>query len=114
MSLTDRQLTDVERLLRPMTDRPMPPAVRAQLRYAYRVQGHAVVLYESRPRFDRPRVWLDHDIAKFRYLASRRVWRLYCQFRDLRWHSYEPHPEARDLRRLVAEVERDPTGIFWG
>jgi hypothetical protein len=97
MALTDLQLARIEHRLRTFTERPMPPAVRAQLRYGYRVKGHAVVLFESRPRFDRPRQWREHEIAKFQYVASRRVWRLYCQFRDLRWHSYEPLPESRDL-----------------
>lgn len=35
-------------------------------------------------------------------------------FRDLKWHGYEPLAEATDLASLVAEVRKDPTGIFWG
>ena len=53
-------------------------------------------------------------VARFRYVQSRRVWRLYCQYRDLRWHEYEPLFEARSFDDLLTEVDEDPTGIFWG
>ncbi len=29
---------------------------------------------------------------------SRSVWQLFCMFRDLKWHIYEPFPESPDLR----------------
>lgn len=32
----------------------------------------------------------------------------------LKWHVYEPLPESSALAVLVSEVEKDPTGIFWG
>jgi hypothetical protein len=53
-------------------------------------------------------------VAKFRYVGTQKVWRLYCQHRDLRWHSYPALPAARDFKRLLDEVAADPTGIFWG
>jgi hypothetical protein len=33
---------------------------------------------------------------------------------DLKWHTYEPLPESQDVKALIEEVRRDPTGIFWG
>ena len=72
-----------------------------------------LVLYESRPAFRAPHEWHEHDVAKFRFVKSAAC-ELFCQFRDLKWHSYEPLPESSDLETLVAEVQRDPTGIFWG
>jgi hypothetical protein len=53
-------------------------------------------------------------VAKYRFVKSKEVWRLYCQFRDLEWHAYDPLPESPDLEALVSEVRNDPTGIFWG
>ncbi len=51
---------------------------------------------------------------KVRYVGTQRLWRLYCQHRDLRWHSYEARPAAPSFKRLLDEVAADPTGIFWG
>ena len=114
LPLTELQLAQVARLIEPLVNQPMPAAARAKLRHGYRVDGLAVILFESRPRFDRPKEWRDEEVAKFRYVVRQRVWRLYCQFRDLKWHLYEPYPESPALEDLIEQVKRDPTCIFWG
>ena len=111
-TLSEMQRAQVERLLRPLCD--VPPHVAAKLQKNLRFTGAAVILYESRPRFDAPRTWIEHPVAKFVYVERAKVWRLLCQMSDLRWHRYAPLTEAPELERLVSEVARDPTGIFWG
>ena len=87
--------------------------MRDKVRLCFRFDNNAVVLYEERPDFMAPGDWIEIPIAKFRYIKSRRIWRLYRQFRDLRWHLYEPLGEAPDFDALLAEVDEDPTSIFW-
>jgi hypothetical protein len=101
-------------LLAPICAPHYDPAVSSKLRHGYRIEGYSVVLYESRPAFRAPHDWHHHDVAKLRFVKSAEVWQLFCQFRDLKWHSYEPLPEAPSLEALVREVQADPTGIFWG
>jgi hypothetical protein len=113
-SLTELQLAEAAKLLAPLCLPSPDPAVQAQLRIDYRVEGRAIVLFESRPRFSKPEEWGDDPVAKFRYVASRRVWQLFCMHRDLKWHHYELLPESKSLAELVDEVRRDPSGIFWG
>ena len=113
-TLSELQQAEAARLLEPVCRLPPEPAVRAKLRIGYRVEASAIVLFESRPRFQRPEEWGEHPVAKFRYIRARHVWELFCMFRDLKWHKYQPLPEAESLGELVAEVRRDPTGIFWG
>jgi Txe/YoeB family toxin of Txe-Axe toxin-antitoxin module len=114
MALTLLQEAQISNQLSGYCQDRVPVRVRNQVRLGFRIDGHAVELLESRPGFDDPRVWREHGIAKFRYVASRRVWRLYCQYRDLKWHEYQPRPTARSFAELLDEVDRDPTGIFWG
>lgn len=114
MALSDLQQAQVERLLHPIIQRADRPEVRTQLRLGYRIDRNAVVLFESRVRWDDPSEWLEEPVAKFQYVASISRWRLFCMFRDLKWRGYEPLPEAGSLAELVSEVIRDPTGIFWG
>ncbi|HEY7139443.1 MAG TPA: DUF3024 domain-containing protein [Methylomirabilota bacterium] len=38
----------------------------------------------------------------------------YCLHRDRRWHAYQALPAGPSLALLLEEVDRDPTGIFWG
>lgn len=112
--LSELQVALAERLLRPICAPNSDPAVAAQLRHGYRFDGYSVILFESRPAFRAPHMWHDRDVAKFRFVKTRGVWELFCQFRDLKWRAYEPFPQSPDLALLVAEVHKDPTGIFWG
>jgi hypothetical protein len=111
-ALSEIQRAQVEHLLRPLC--VVPPHVANKVRKDLRFTGASVILFESRPRFDARKEWMEHPVAKFVYVKRARTWRLYCQMSDLRWHGYAPLPEAPEVERLVSEVARDPTGIFWG
>jgi len=114
MALSELQRAQVSRRLSDYCESRVPLRVRDQVRLSFRLAPHHVELFEERPRYDAPEIWMEHSIAKFRYVASRREWWLYCIRRDLRWHRYEPFPLARDFDKLLDEVDEDPTGIFWG
>lgn len=113
-SQTRIELARAERLLAPLC-RPAPDAkVAAVLQIGYRIEGSTIVLVERRPRFQKPKEWGELPVAKFRFVKSQATWRLYCMMSDLKWHTYEPLPESPDVKALIEEVRRDPTGIFWG
>jgi len=114
MALRPLQEAQVSKQLSAYCEARVPARVRDQVRLGFRIDGQAVELLESRPSIDDPRIWREQGVAKFRYVASRRVWHLYCQYRDLKWHEYRPRSTARSFAKLLAEVDRDPTGIFWG
>ena len=111
-TLSTLQQAQAAKLLAPLC--VVPPQAQAEVRLSVRFEGPAAILLESRPRFQDPSEWGEHPIAKFRYVKGSRTWRLFCQHRDLQWHTYAPLPESLDLATLVAEVREDPTGIFWG
>ena len=114
MALSELQHAHIDRLFTVYCRDDPRPEVRAQLRHGFRVDGNSVELFESRPAYVPPHDWRDSGVAKFRYVHGRGVWQLLCQHRDLRWHRYRRLPEAPSIDRLLAEVEADPTGIFWG
>ena len=58
--------------------------------------------------------WSSVPIARLRYTAATKSWTLYWRDRNLRFHLYDlvtPSPHVEDL---LAEIDRDSTGIFWG
>jgi hypothetical protein len=112
--LPDVQRARVDALLEPICQPHPDPEVAAQVRRGYRIERADVVLFERRPSFLKPDTWHERPVAKFRFNKSRATWLLFCMFRDLKWRAYEPLPEAPALVDLVTEVQRDPTGIFWG
>src|SRR5262245_35350937 len=114
MALSEIQRADITRRLSTFCDTRVTAAVRNKLRLGFRIRGTDVVLFEQRPGFQRPDEWHEEVVAKFRYVATQKLWRLYCQHRDMRWHSYEALPSAGSFSKLLDEVAADPSGIFWG
>lgn len=111
-TLSDLQQAQVTKLLAPLCE--LPPDVRSQVQKGFRFDGRSVVLFEMRPALMPPHDWQEEPIAKFTYVKRSQLWRLYCMFRDLEWHAYDPLAESPDLCLLVDEVRADPTGIFGG
>jgi len=53
-------------------------------------------------------------VAQFRFRPEDSNWLLYWADRNSRWHAYGDLEPSIDLDELLGEVDRDPTGIFWG
>ena len=75
-----------------------------------------LTIVESRPpwRADMGAEWTRFPIARLRYTKVSRVWSLYWRDRNLKFHEYDLVPAAANVEELLGEVDRDPTGIFWG
>jgi hypothetical protein len=56
------------------------------------------------------------DIARFHYYKARNQWVLFWRDSKRRqgWHRYDGISPNRSIEPLLAEVDKDPTGIFWG
>jgi len=113
-TLSDIQLAQVRALFDPICLPHPDPKISSKLRYGYGLDRLAVIYFESRPNWTDRSKWMDHNIAKFRFTKRTGLWSLYCMFRDLKWRAYEPLPCSHNLGELLAEVKRDPTGIFFG
>ena len=53
-------------------------------------------------------------IAQLRDDGDTRSWTLYSAGSDERWHRYGLARPAPDIAPLLAALEEDATGIFWG
>jgi hypothetical protein len=53
-----------------------------------------------------------HD--QLRYTKTTGVWSLYWRDRNLGFHAYDLVSPTASIEELLAEVDRDPTAIFWG
>jgi hypothetical protein len=91
------------------------PSIRPKLDLGSRVKGQTVEIFEIRP------VWrgkagekMESPVAKATYVKARRIWRIFWQRADLKWHSYEPVAEVVNLEDFLAVVERDEYGCFYG
>lgn len=114
MALSERQQKEITLQLNTYCNARVPVTVRDVVRLSFRFGPHDVVLFEGRPQWDDRSIWHENPIAKFRYVSSREEWRLYSVDQRRRWHEYRPQFAGPDLESLLAKVDKDPTGIFWG
>lgn len=113
--LPDLDVARVRRWVDALNDE-LPPRAADEIRYEMDIDGGAITLLECRPpwREDFGPEWTRMPIARLRYTVSRRVWTLYWQDRHLRFHVYDRVEPTPDVDALLAEIDADPTSIFWG
>ena len=58
--------------------------------------------------------WTRRPVARLRYTKVRDEWSLYWFDRNSKAHLYDFVEPSRSVRHLLAEIDRDPTFIFWG
>ncbi len=80
------------------------------------VEGTGVTLLERRApwRADIEPEWTRLPIARLRYSPTHAKWTLFWRDRHLRWHRYDRIDAAANVDPLLAEIDADPTAIFWG
>lgn len=103
-----------EQLLTNFCRSRVPDHVRDQYRLEFGVRANSVTLYECRAPWRPGQPWSRQPSAQFRFDPGQLAWTLYWADRNGRWHPYDDVPPTPDLADLLAEVNADPTGIFFG
>jgi hypothetical protein len=104
----------IEKKLTAYCQRKIPAHLHNEIRLNFKFRGNTVTLYESRPAFRMPDQWSEIPVAQFRYDPQDNLWTLYCADRNSRWHPDMEIDPVKDFDLLLQEVDRDPTGIYWG
>lgn len=94
----------------------VPPRAATQVRMEVAIRGTTVTIVECRPpwRAELGPEWSRLPIAQLRYDPARMAWALYWRDRNLRWHPYDRIAPVSHVDPLLAEIDADPTAIFWG
>ena len=114
MAFSEFELKQIDATVGAFCRRLSAPRFASELRFVYEVEGQAVSIFEERAPWDGLGGWTRMGVARFRFVRTRGQWQLYWMRRDLRWHVYEASLVTRDLARLVAVVEADEYGAFFG
>ena len=113
LSEFERKKAEVETDRFVQANRP-PEDMRDQLDLGYRIENQSVLLFEIRPRWDRPQEEMELPVAKATYSKAQAVWKVYWQRADLKWHRYDPTPEVDQLVDFLALVGEDEHACFFG
>lgn len=94
----------------------IPEAARDDIRIDLERSDRAVTIVEVRAEgVDGPADWSTRTpIARLRYTKTRAEWTLLWRDRRGDFHLYEPAQPTPHVSELLAELDADPTGIFWG
>jgi hypothetical protein len=105
---------DASRLVQLFCEKRIPPSDAISLEVGTR--GNQITIVERRPPW-RPEAgpeWSSLPVAKLVWDPNAELWSLRYADSNGRWHRYDEVPPSPDLGIQLVEIERDPTGIFWG
>ncbi|HEX2286711.1 MAG TPA: DUF3024 domain-containing protein [Mycobacterium sp.] len=114
MPLPDEDVALVRGFVETLNAR-MPPHVAGRMRYEAQIYRNAITLVEIAPLdFEDPSSPENTvPVARLRFTRSR-GWELYWSDRNSEFHVYDLVAPTQDVRVLLAEIDRDPTCIFFG
>jgi len=114
MALSEFEKQRVTKIFSAYCEMKAPHHVSDQFRVEFELRGSEAKLFESRPYWRDKSKWVSHKVARFKKDDSLNLWQLYFADRNGRWHIFEPFPSETDIEKLLNEVEKDTSGIFWG
>lgn len=115
MALSEFETKRIEKQVRAFVEkRRPPPHIRPELDLRFRLKGQSVEIFEVRPRWQHPEEKIENPVAKATYVKSQRIWKVYWQRADARWHGYEPNPQVETLEDFLAIVDHDEHACFFG
>ena len=102
------------RKIRVFCEERTPPEFRDQMRVEAGVRGKSVTIFECRPPWhEEDTEWTRRPIGQLRFDPDTALWTLFWADRNDRWHLYDLSKPGT-VGMLLAEIELDPTCIFWG
>lgn len=115
MPLSEFEIKRCEKLVGQYLEKRRPPAyTRNELDFGFRIKGQSVELFEIRPHWKKSDEKIESAIAKSTYVKLTGTWKIYWQRADLKWHSYKPNPEVKNIEEFLKVVELDEYGCFYG
>jgi len=114
MPLSEFERKRIDKIFGEYCSKKIPPHIRTEIRIEYKIRGSEVKLFECRLGLDDRTIWTENPVARFKKDEKINTWFLYCADRNSRWHLFKPNAKSKDIEKLLDEVERDTTGIFWG
>lgn len=114
MAFTKAELATIDETVGALCRRRTSPRFKDQFSIEYRVQRHDVTIVERRPHWDGRPGFAESGVAKFKFTRGTEQWRLLWMRADLKWNAYKVEGNKSRLAQLVAEVDRDPWGCFFG
>ena len=115
MALSEFEIKRIEKTMDAFMAKRRPPAhIRKDLDLVYRLKNQSVEIFEVRPDWQDSSHIMEHPVAKMTYVKTQKIWKLFWQRADLKWHGYEPYPFGKTLEECLDVIDKDVHCCFWG
>ena len=115
MALSEFEIKKVEKAAEKFMEKRRPaPHIRPQLDFGFKINNQSIEVYEIRPVWNNPKEIMELPFAKATYVKRQKLWKIYWQRADLKWHSYPPKPTVKTIEQFFIEVDKDPHACFFG
>ena len=115
MAFSEFETKRIQKILERYIEKNRPPEnLRDEVDLSFRIKGQSVEIFEIHQFWNNPEEKIEEPVAKATYVKSRNLWKVYWQRADLKWHQYEPDPEADSIEDFIDIVENDEYACFFG
>jgi Protein of unknown function (DUF3024) len=115
VTLSSFEIKRYEKLVAEFIERRRPPPrLRKDVDLAFRIDERSLEIFEVRAHWTGKGKPIEHSIAKAKFDKTKQKWKVLWQRADLKWHSYNPHPEVDAIEDFLMIVGKDDQGCFFG
>ena len=115
MAFSEFEIKRLQKVVGRYIEKNRPPKhLREQVDLSFKIKGQSVEIFEIRPIWNNPKEKIEESVAKATYVKSRKLWKIYWQRADLKWHRYDPDPEVDSIEEFIVIVENDDYACFFG
>ena len=102
--------------VRKWAEEKTPPEFRDQMRVEVDETPRGLTIFDCRPPWSEHvgTEWSRNPIARLTYTKQSGEWTLYFADHNSRFHRYPEFAPRKHVAHLLAEIDADPTCIFWG
>lgn len=114
MAFTNEEADKIKKQMDDFILKRRPPEdIRNEVDLSYKIEKQSIIIFEIRKMFQQEGV-AEIPIAKATYTMKNKYWKIYWQRADLKWHSYEPNEQVKNISSFIKTVDEDKYGCFWG
>lgn len=115
MAIDILQTVDIIEVMENFLERKRPSKeIRNQVDIGYKIEDQSIIIFEIRPKWDKPDVICEYPFAKATFIKKTNIWKVYWMRADLKWHSYSPQEAVKNLKDFTRLVEEDKYHCFFG
>ena len=114
MAFSEIEIYKINNFVGVLCNKRAPESIRDKLRYEYTIENHDVIIYEVRPRWNKPDENTRMPCAKLTFVRTQNAWKLFWRRANGKWNGYELLKPSGDLIDLLTEIDEDPHGCFFG